>query len=106
MLDIAVVTLTSLNFYLIFLLVILFLYLLSCISESFKKNIKILLKALIIIWVIFFGYRLITNNHLYNKVFEMFHEQKDTRYKKVKIDGQDVIYDTITNEVVNKKQKK
>ncbi len=97
--------LTGVNIYSISLLVAVCLFLLAFMSDQIKKGVSTPLKAFAIIWVIFFGYHVYTGNNLYTAMTTPSKEQLEARsYRKVMIDGREVIYNKDTGEIVKKKK--
>lgn len=97
MIDSAMKILSNINMYTISLIIIVCGFLLSLVSEQFKRGMKIPLQICIVVWVIFFGYEVYTGNNLYSHITA---PPEPERYKKVMIDGREVIYDKDTNEIV------
>lgn len=106
MFDSAIELLSGTNMYSISLLVAVCLFLLTFMSDQLKKGVLTPLKAFAIIWVIFFGYHVYTGNNLYTAMTTPSKEQMEAKkYKKVMIDGREVLYNKDTGEVVKKKKK-
>lgn len=106
MLDSALKLLSGINTYSISLIIILFLFLLTKLSNQFKQGAKFPLQVCTVIWLIFFGYKVYTGDNLYYALTSPSESDiEKARYKKTMIDGREVIYDEATGEIVNKKKK-
>ncbi len=106
MFDNALNILTEINIYSVPLIIIVCVFLLLFLSNSLTENMKTTLLTCTIIWVIFFGYKVFTGKDIYHLITEL--SQKDIeadRYRRVMIDGREVIYDKDTNEIVKPTKK-
>ena len=103
MVDSALKILTQINIYSVSLIIVVFMFFLSFISNEFKQGVKTPLKICTIIWVVFFGYKVYTGNNLYSVMTAPSQSQIEAaKYEKVMIDGREVIYNNETGEVVKK----
>ena len=106
MFDSALKLLTQNNIYTIPLLVIACIFILSFFSDQFKQAVKFPLLICTFIWVIFFGYEVYTGNNLYSVLTTPSQSEIEAeKYKKVMIDGREVIYNKETGEVVKPSRK-
>lgn len=97
----AEIILSQINAYTVTLAAIACLLLLSLISIKIKQNFKIPLRIICFIWVIFFGYHIYTGNNLYYAITSPSQNQIEAaKYKRVMIDGREVIYNKDTGEIV------
>lgn len=104
--DSALELLTQINLYSISLIIVLFLFLVSRVSKRVKEQITIPLQICTIIWLIFFGYKVYTGDNLYHVLTEPSQAKIDAaRYKKVMIDGREVIYEKDTGKIVKPSKK-
>lgn len=106
MLDSAFKILSGINNYSISIIIILCLLLLTKLSNRFKQGAQFPLQICAVIWLIFFGYKVYTGDNLYYALTSPSQSDiEKERYKKVMIDGREVIYDETTGEIINKKKK-
>lgn len=93
--------LSQINLYSVTGVVLLFLIVLSLISDRIKADVKTYLRLGLIIWVVFFAYEVRTGNNLFKDATGMTQSEKDgARYEGAYINGKFVRWDKVTGEVV------
>ena len=104
--DSALKILSQINIYSVSLITIVCIFIFSFLplsSKESRKRVNDYLLMFMIIWLIFFGYKVITGNGIFSLITAPSQRQIEAaKYEKYNIDGRDIYLNKETGEIVKK----
>ncbi|MBU0483938.1 MAG: hypothetical protein KKB30_05435 [Proteobacteria bacterium] len=83
-------------------MLLLIFFILSIITSQIRNSLKIYLRLGLIIWLVFFGYKIITGNNLFNDATGQTQRELDgALYESAYIDGKWMKWHKVTGKIVS-----